>query len=221
MNKRFIIVSEIALAYFLILGQIWFVGKFLSVFTILPLGVITLDFMLRKESLRSLGLCKFDFKALTSLWVILATGMSAIVLIGFLANHAGFRERNFVSTLLLRFGLYLVSALFQQIVFNGYFVNRIQSVIGKQRVTAAVAGFLFCTIHAPNLVLLILTLFGGTVCAHFFIKTKNVYPLAVAHAALGALAYCALPQAWHHGFRVGMQYYLYIPTQGDRCAPSF
>jgi len=221
MNKSRISVLEISATFFLILAQIWFVGRLLSPYTILPLGLMIVSWVLHKDTLQSLGLSKFEFKGFGPLWIIVAVGTVIVLIIGFLVNRSEIRESNLFVGLPLRFASYLVPALFQQIVLNGFFVNRIQSITDKQNLVICIAGILFCIIHAPNPVLLILTLIGGTISAYFFLRMRNVYPLAVAHAFLATVAYCVLPQLWHHGFRVGMEYYLFVPKPGDCCTPEF
>lgn len=221
MNKQFVVALEIALVFLLILAQIWFVGKVVSLFTILPLGVIILSWVFHKESLRAIGLGKFEFKGFGPLWMVLAIGITFIALIGIYVNRSRPEQENFLLGLPLRFASYLLPALGQQVILNGYFVNRIKLLTVRRNVIALVAGVLFCMIHAPNPVLLGLTLFGGTISAYFFVRKRNLYPLTIAHAAVAAVAYCMLPQLWHHGFRVGMQYYLFVPTPGDCCTPEF
>jgi len=221
MKKPIAVGLEIACTFFLVLGQIWFVGKLLSPFTILPLGVITASWIVRKETLRTLGLRVLDFRGYAVLWVFLAGGIALVAVVGVFLNRSALQRGCILLGLPLRFVSYVVPALFQQIILNGYFVNRIQSLTRRRSLTAAVAGLLFCVIHAPNPVLLVLTLFGGMVSAWLFVRRSNVYPLAVAHATLAAFAYCALPQLWHHGFRVGMEYYLFVPKPGDCCVPEF
>jgi membrane protease YdiL (CAAX protease family) len=221
LNRRSFIVAEIASAFLLILAQIWFVGRLLSVFTLLPLGVIAASWVRHGESFRTLGLNRFDFEGTAPLWIFFVVGSIIIGTTGFFIDQSVFQKGNFASSLALRFCSYLIPALCQQIIFNGYFVRRIHSVAKSPYVASAISGILFCAVHAPNPVLLILTLFGGIFFSYFFIRNGKIYSLAIAHAALAAFAYCVLPQSWHHGFRVGMQYALYVPIPGNCCIPEF
>jgi membrane protease YdiL (CAAX protease family) len=220
MNRRGVL-GEIALVYLLILFQLWFVGAALSFFVILPLAVVLVSWVVRGDTWRSLGLARFSFRGFASLWRLLAAAIAVVLIVAAFANPGFFRSGLSPVGVAFRFVSYLIPALLQQIILNGYFVNRVHTLARSRNSTVAIVGFLFCIVHLPNPVLLPLTLFGGMISAYFFLRSTNVYPLAVAHAALAAVAFCALPQAWHHGFRVGLQYYLYTPVPGAPCLPEF
>ena len=219
LDRRSVLICEITLVFLLILAQIWFVGEALSFFVLLPLGAVVTSWVLRKDSLETLGLAHFSFRGFARLWLLLAAGVVVVLVVGAFGNPAFFRSPSLGVT--LRFILYLIPALLQQTLLNGYFVNRVHSLTKSRISTTVIIGILFSVVHLPNPVLVTLTLYGGMISAYFFVGRKNVYPLAVAHAALAAVAYCALPQAWHHGFRIGMQFSLYAPVPGDPCVPQF
>jgi hypothetical protein len=220
-NHRLAVGAEITLVFLLILVQIWFVGEALSFFVLLPLGAVLASWVIRRESFETLGLAHFSFIGFARLWLLLAAGVLIVLVVGAFANPGFFRNVEFSVGVTLRFISYLVPALLQQILLNSYFVNRIHLLTNNRVSIILIGGILFSVVHLPNPVLLFLTLYGGMISAHFFVRSRNVYPLAVAHAALAAVAYCVLPQAWHHGFRVGMQFSLYIPVPGDPCIPQF
>jgi len=221
MTRRPALAAEVTLVFVLILTQLWFVGEVLSFFVLLPLGVILVSWVVRKESFETLGLSQFAFKGFGRLWLFLAAGVVIVLIVGVYGNPGFFRSGSFPIGVVLRFISYLIPALVQQILLNGYFVNRMHSVTNHRTRTTLLVGILFGIVHLPNPVLVVLTLYGGMISAYFFVRSRNVYPLAVAHAALAAVAYCTLPQEWHHGFRVGMQFYLYVPVPGDPCTPQF
>jgi hypothetical protein len=54
-----------------------------------------------------------------------------------------------------------------------------------------------------------LTFVGGVVMAGLFARHRNILPLALGQAILGALVWWALPMAWHHGMRVGPGFYTF------------
>jgi membrane protease YdiL (CAAX protease family) len=221
LDRRIVGSFEITLVLLLILVQIRFIGEALSFFALLPLGVVVASWVLRKDSFESLGLAHFSFKGFARLWLLLAAGVIVVLIVGAYGNPGFFRNRGFPLGTTLRFISYLIPALLQQVLLDGYFVNRVHSLTRNRISTTVFIGILFSIVHLPNPVLVVLTLYGGMISAYFFVKSRNVYPLAVAHAALAAVAYCALPQAWHHGFRIGMQFSLYTPVPGDPCMPQF
>jgi hypothetical protein len=54
-----------------------------------------------------------------------------------------------------------------------------------------------------------LTLLGGVAMAWLFAEERNILPLALGQAVLGALVWWAFPLAWHHSMRVGPGYWIF------------
>jgi hypothetical protein len=102
-----------------------------------------------------------------------------------------------------RFIGYLSFCLLQQVALNSYLTNRLLSYFEKEWQAAAVAGLLFAALHWPNPVLVPLTLLGGVAMSWLFARERNILPLALGQAVLGALVWWAFPLAWHHSMRVG------------------
>ena len=76
---------------------------------------------------------------------------------------------------------------------------------------AFAGGLLFGVLHWPNPVLVPLTFIGGVVMCWLFARERNILPLVLGQALLGALVWWAFPLAWHHSMRVGPGYYAYVP----------
>jgi len=76
---------------------------------------------------------------------------------------------------------------------------------------AFTGGLLFGALHWPNPVLVPLTFIGGVVMCWLFARERNILPLVLGQALLGALVWWAFPLAWHHSMRVGPGYYAYVP----------
>lgn len=108
-----------------------------------------------------------------------------------------------------RFEGYLAFCLLQQVGLNSYLMNRLLSAFDNPLPAAALAGALFAALHWPNPVLVPLTLAGGTGMAWLFAKDRNILPLTLGQAILGALTWWAFPIAWHHSMRVGPGYHLF------------
>ncbi len=105
-----------------------------------------------------------------------------------------------------RFGGYLAFCLLQQVGLNSFVTNRLLAAFQKPDIAALVAGIVFAALHWPNPVLVPLTFVGGTAMAWLFAKERNILPLALGQAILGALVWWAFPLAWHHSMRVGPGY---------------
>jgi hypothetical protein len=102
-----------------------------------------------------------------------------------------------------RFAGYLAFCLLQQVALNSFLTNRLLGYFEKAWPAAVLAGVLFAALHWPNPVLVPLTLVGGTAMAWLFARERNILPLALGQAVLGALVWWAFPLAWHHSMRVG------------------
>jgi hypothetical protein len=102
-----------------------------------------------------------------------------------------------------RFGGYLAFCLLQQVALNSFLTNRLMAAFEEPVWAAVVAGALFGALHWPNPVLVPLTFVGGGLMAWLFATERNILPLALGQALLGALVWWAFPLAWHHSMRVG------------------
>jgi membrane protease YdiL (CAAX protease family) len=108
-----------------------------------------------------------------------------------------------------RFAGYLAFCLLQQVALNSFLTNRLLGYFEKPWRAAVLAGVLFAALHWPNPVLVPLTLVGGTAMAWLFARERNILPLALVQAVLGALVWWAFPLAWHHSMRVGPGYWTF------------
>jgi membrane protease YdiL (CAAX protease family) len=110
-----------------------------------------------------------------------------------------------------RFTGYLAFCLLQQVALNSFLTNRLLSYFGAAWPAAVLAGVLFAALHWPNPVLVPLTLVGGVAMTWLFARERNILPLALGQAVLGALVWWAFPLAWHHSMRVGPGFWAFHP----------
>jgi len=110
-----------------------------------------------------------------------------------------------------RFGGYFAFCLLQQVGLNSLVTNRLMTAFGKPVPAAVTAGLIFGALHWPNPVLVPLTLIGGIALAWLFATERNILPLTIGQAILGALVWWAFPLAWHHSMRVGPGYAEFRP----------
>jgi hypothetical protein len=109
------------------------------------------------------------------------------------------------------FSGYFAFCLLQQVALNSYLTNRLLYAFEQPYLAAVAGGTLFAALHWPNPVLVPLTFLGGTAMSWLFSRERNIIPLTVGQAILGALVWWAFPLAWHHGMRVGPGYYSFHP----------
>lgn len=105
-----------------------------------------------------------------------------------------------------RFAGYLAFCLLQQVGLNSLVMNRLMRAFERPVPAAVVAGAIFGALHWPNPVLVPLTFVGGVAMAWLFATERNILPLTLGQAILGALVWWAFPIAWHHSMRVGPGY---------------
>jgi Type II CAAX prenyl endopeptidase Rce1-like len=108
-----------------------------------------------------------------------------------------------------RFAGYLAFCLLQQVALNSFLTNRLLGYFEKPWPAAGVAGGVFAALHWPNPVLVPLTLVAGVAMSWLFSQERNILPLALGQAVLGALVWWAFPLAWHHSMRVGPGYWAF------------
>jgi membrane protease YdiL (CAAX protease family) len=103
---------------------------------------------------------------------------------------------------------YTVWAIFQQFILQSFFFLRLEKLIST-RAAAVISAALFCLVHIPNLVLVIVCLFAGWLACEIFRRHRNIYALGIAHAILGITIAITIPDNLHRNMRVGIGYYHY------------
>ena len=108
-----------------------------------------------------------------------------------------------------RFIGYFSFCLLQQVALNSFLTNRLVYATDQHWQAFLLAGAIFGGLHWPNPVLVPLTFIAGYAMSWLFAKERNILPLTLAQAILGALVWWAFPLAWHHAMRVGPGYYTF------------
>jgi membrane protease YdiL (CAAX protease family) len=104
---------------------------------------------------------------------------------------------------------YALWACVQQLLLQGFFLPRCLELT-RGRISAAVlAGVLFALAHLPNPILTPVTLLWGFAACVLFLRYRNLYPLAMAHAILGIAIGVTIPGPVDHNMRVGLGYLTY------------
>jgi|ERR1700730_9127677 len=104
---------------------------------------------------------------------------------------------------------YMSFCLLQQVALNSYSTNRLLAATNDPVRASLISGAIFAALHWPNPVLVPITWIGGTAMSWLFARERNILPLTVFQAVLGALVSWAFPVAWHHGMRVGPGFYTF------------
>jgi membrane protease YdiL (CAAX protease family) len=97
----------------------------------------------------------------------------------------------------------------QQFLLQCFFLSRLLRLLPKAGFAAAVAAIIFAAAHLPNPILAPITLIWGLAACLLFLRYRNLYSLALAHAILGITVAIAVPGAVDHNMRVGLGYLTY------------
>src|SRR6266850_2536062 len=158
-----------------------------------PLWLV-ISFALHRDSPKSLGWRADNVKAATLraapvfLFFILMIVIAGIFLGGLHRLPAHFVEPK-------RFVGYFAFCLLQQVGLQSMTMNRLLQGIRSRELAAFAGGLLFGALHWPNPVLVPLTFLAGVVMCWLFARDRNILPLVLGQALLGALVWWAIPVA--------------------------
>jgi membrane protease YdiL (CAAX protease family) len=125
---------------------------------------------------------------------------------------------------------YILWAGVQQLLLQGFFLLRFLRLIRNPRLAVLAAAGLFALAHMPSVVLVPVTFVWGLAACLLFLRYRNLYPLALAHAILGVAVAMTVPGPVDHNMRVGLGYLRYghhrhgarpyLPVQPSPAGPS-
>jgi hypothetical protein len=172
---------------------------------ILLFAWLTVSFLLRKDTPETMGWRADNLwsSTLRALWFFVPASLLLCAAGLFLGMLHRLPEHLIDSR---RFVGYLSFCLLQQVALNSFLSNRLLYAFQNSVSAALVSGALFAILHWPNPVLVPLTLIGGVAMAWLFARERNILPLTLGQAILGALVWWAFPVLWHHSMRVGPGY---------------
>lgn len=199
-------VADVTLFPIFILWFIWklqFVARWTWIFFIVWMAI---SFVVHRDTPKTMG-WRADNLIPAGKQALLVFGIMAagLVAIGVALGNAPHIAPDLISW--NRFGGYLAFCLLQQVALNSFVHNHMLQVVSNEYVAAGLTGLIFAACHWPNPVLVPLTFIAGAVMAWMFGRIRNIIPLAIGQAILGALVFWAFPVAWQHHLRVGPGYY--------------
>ena len=207
---------EIAIAYGLILSVIWTPRPLQHLLWWAAAAVIALLVATSFEGCSAAGLGGRNF--LRSLWVVaaaLAVSAVAVAISSHLRTlHAPGSAWHFVTS----YWAYALWSGVQQFLLQCFFLSRLLRLLPRPWQAALAAAGLFALAHLPNPFLVVLTILWGPLACLLFLRYRNLYPLAIAHAILGITIAIAVPGYVDHNMRVGLGYLKY--HRGQRRAPQ-
>jgi membrane protease YdiL (CAAX protease family) len=201
--------AELAIGYGLILAVIWTPHPLQHWLYFIALGWFIVSIILSFEGWKAMGCCVAGFWR--SSWIIGLALILAAIATFFASSMHTLHHPAGAAEWLESFGGYTVWSLMQQLLLQGYFLARLLRIIPRANIAAFLAASVFALAHLPNPILTPLTLVWGLAACFLFIRSRNVYPLAIAHAIFGICVAITIPASTLHNMRVGLGYIRYRP----------
>jgi membrane protease YdiL (CAAX protease family) len=195
--------AEVVIAYALLEAALWSRRPAQLWWGIAMLVAVVLLSLFGRRSLRDLGLTMRGMECAMIVIPFTFVAGAAMLAIGW--------SYGWVHPIALSsrwFGLgYIIWAFVQQFMAQSFYFVRFEELFGSRR-AVWISAALFSLAHIPNPVLLPATFVGGLGFSYAFCRWRNIYPIWLAHAALGMCVSAAFPVWWTHQMRVGLGYFL-------------
>ena len=198
---------EITVSYGLILLVIWTPRPWQRWLWMAAAAAVVAITCISFDGFKAMGLRRTNF--LRSLWIpaaallISGAGMVVAARLGTLHLPGG------VLAFFMTYCAYAIWSGVQQFLLQGVFLLRLLRLIPNEAQAALAAAALFAAAHLPNPILTPITLLWGAAACLLFIRYRNVYPLAIAHAIFGITVALTIPGPVDHNMRVGLGYLTY------------
>ncbi len=198
---------EIAVVYGMVLLVFWTPSPWQELLWGIAAACILAITWYSFDGLESMGLGASNF--FRSSWsVIAALGVAglAVLLAGRLHT---LHTPSSLNSFLQSYFPYVIWAAIQQLVLQCFFLSRLRRLFSSEIAAAAAAAVLFAVAHFPSPILTAVTLIFGVVSCLLFLRYRNLYPLAIAHAILGISVAVTVPGPLDHNMLVGLSYLTY------------
>jgi membrane protease YdiL (CAAX protease family) len=208
--------AELATSYGLILIVVWIPRPWQKQLWWIAAGAIFYFISISFDGLNAMGLRAKNF--LRALWVVGA----ALLLAGAAVFIAAWRHTLHMPAgpflFIQTFWAYAIWAGVQQFLMLAFFLLRMLRLLPNAWSAVAATALIFSLAHLPNPILTPVTLIWGVISCQIFLRYRNLYPLAMAHAILGIAIAITVPGPAIHNMRVGLGYLTY--GHSHRPAPS-
>jgi membrane protease YdiL (CAAX protease family) len=198
---------ELCIGYAWILLVIWTSRPLQRLLYYIAIAVLLGIFWISFEGWAVMGLRTTNL--LHSLWIVgvalLMAGAAVFLAIQFHTLHVSDGPARFLKT----YWGYAAWSFVQQVLLLDFFLSRFLRLLpAKKSAVIATAG-IFALAHVPNPILTPLTLLWGIAACLLFLRYRNLYPLAIAHAIFGICLAITVPGPVSHNMRVGLGYLQY------------
>jgi membrane protease YdiL (CAAX protease family) len=198
---------EFSVAYGLILLALWTPRPWQTFLSVAALAWVLLATWLSFDGWRSMGFRVDGFWR--SIWVIGAALVMAAVGVFLAARLQTLHAPSSPSLFLARYWSYTIWSFLQEFLLLNFFLLRLMRIISNRYLAALTATVLFALAHLPSPILTALTLLWGYAACIIFLRYRNIYIPAVAHAIFGICIAVTIPGPVDHNMRVGLGYLTY------------
>lgn len=208
---------ELAISFSLILLVIWTPRPWQVLLWFVAAAFVGTVTCLRFEGFEAMGLRAANL--FQSLWVVgVALAASAVAI----TVAARLHTLHTPGTPLLFIEHYWGYALWsgvQQFMLQCFLMSRLLRLLQDATSAAAIAAVMFAFTHLPSLILTPVTLICGMAACLVFLRYRNLYTVAMAHAILGISLAITIPGPVDHNMRVGLGYLTYSPNRTPSAQP--
>lgn len=198
---------EIMVAYGLILAVVWSprpLQRYLWWVAVLSvLAMVWASF----PGFEAAGMRAANF--LRSFWVV---GVALLLAVAAIVTAGLLHTLRWPASLLFFVGNYLAYVVWsgvQQFLLQCFFLWRMLCLLPTRGQAAFAAAALFALAHLPNPILATVTVVWGLASCFIFLRYRNLWTLAIAHAIFGITISMTVPGPVDHNMRVGLGYLTY------------
>jgi membrane protease YdiL (CAAX protease family) len=203
------VLAELAAGYTLILIVIWIPRPWQQIVYFLAAAFIVAASWLSFPGGEALGLRPKKFFG--SIWILGAALLASALSIAAASHLRTLHGPTTPFIFFNRYAGYMLFACVQQFLLQDFFLLRLLRPIRRPRTAALAAAAIFSLAHLPNPILTVVTFVWGLLACLLFLRYRNLYVLAVAHAILGVTVALCVPGPEIRNMRVGLGYLRYDP----------
>ena len=198
---------ELSIGYGLILATIWAARPYQQWLWWIASSWVVLTTIASFPGWAAMGFRRGGF--FSSLWVVFAAGIVCAGSVTVAIHLDTLRHPVSTRSWVMTFGGYTVWSFVQQFLLQGYFLFRFLRLLSRREWAAVAAAGIFAAAHLPNPILTPVTFIWGLAACFVFLRFRNVFPLAAAHAILGITVAITVPGPVVRNMRVGLGYLRY------------
>lgn len=148
---------------------------------------------------------------LRSLWVVGAALLAAATAIIFAGRLHTLHLPHGIPLFIRTYWGYAIWSLVQQILLQDFFLRRFLRLLPDKKSAVITTAGIFSLAHLPNPILVPVTWIWGLAACLLFLRYRNLYSLAMAHAIFGICIAVTVPGPVDHNMRVGLGYFNLSP----------